>query len=316
MREEQKKSTPKKSVIMRIITLLVPVVVVMVLLSQTAFAQNTYVITDGERVVIHTSSATDPATILDEAGLSLGEDDTYTTSPGFGVSEITVQRSTGGEETPEADDLRLRAQGVVQTSQTYTVRIPFETSYCKDETLPAGVEKVLTEGQEGQMQCTADVVYENGVEISRVVRKETVLEQPVNKLVAVGIGPDADANLGETIIGDGYIILPTGEILTYSGTMQVLATAYSHTEPGCDWYTATMTRVRVGTVAVDPRVIPYGTRMFIVSNDGEYIYGVSTAEDCGGAIKNKRIDLYYPTMYEVNQFGARDATIYFLTADK
>ena len=77
-------------------------------------------------------------------------------------------------------------------------------------------------------------------------------------------------------------------------------------------YTATMTVVHIGTIAVDPRVIPYGTRMFIVSNDGEYIYGVSTAEDCGGAIKGKRIDLYYPTLWECNQFGVRDCTIYFL----
>jgi len=81
-------------------------------------------------------------------------------------------------------------------------------------------------------------------------------------------------------------------------------------------YTSTQTRVRVGTVAVDPRVIPYGTRMFIVTNDGEYIYGVCTAEDCGSWIKRKRVDLYYPTMREVNKFGVREATIYFLNADE
>lgn len=312
MQEQKTKSARRKSVIMRIITLLVPVVVVLVLLSQTAFAQNTYVITDGERVVIHTSSATDPATILDEAGLSLGEDDTYTTSAGIGVSEITVQRS----DSEDTDDLRLASKGIVRSKQTYTVDIPYETNYCNDPTLPAGTEKVLTEGSNGQMRCVANVSYENGTEVARTVLKETVIQQPVNALVAVGTGPDADADAGKPIIGDGYIVLPTGETLTYSGTMQVCATAYSHTEPGCDMYTATLTRVRVGTVAVDPRVIPYGTRMFIVTNDGEYVYGVSTAEDCGGWIKNKRIDLYYPTMPEVDQFGVRDATIYFLTPDK
>ena len=313
MQEQKKETARRKSVIMRIAAVLVPVFVVLVLLSQTAFAQNTYVITDGERVVIHTSSATDPATILNEAGLSLGEDDTYTTSPGFGVSEIAVQRSTAAEET--TDDLRLGSVGIVHNTQTYTVNIPFETVYFNDETLPAGSEKVMTAGREGQMQCTADVTYENGEEIARTVISKTVLEQPVNELVARGVGPEAESELGKTIIGDGYIILPTGETLTYSGTMQVVATAYSHTESGCDMYTSTQTRVRVGTVAVDPRVIPYGTRMFIVTNDGEYIYGVSTAEDCGGWIKNKRVDLYYPTMREVNKFGVREATIYLLNGD-
>ena len=314
MQEQKKKTASKKSVIMRIITLLVPVVVVMVLLSQTAFAQNTYVITDGERVVIHTSSATDPATILNEAGLSLGEDDTYTTSPGFGVSEITVQRSAG-EETEQADELRKDQTGTVKSTEVYTVSIPYETVYCKDESIPEGTEKVITQGKEGQMQCTADVTYVNGTEVNRTVKMQTVTQQPVNQLVAVGTGYAVQTNTKKPEIGDGYIILPTGETLTYSGTMQVEATAYTHTEPGCDWYTATMTKVRVGTVAVDPAVIPYGTRMFIVSNDGEYVYGVSTAEDCGGLIIDKRIDLYYPTLRECNIFGRRDCTIYFLTAD-
>jgi len=314
MQEQKKETARRKSVVMRIVTLLVPVVAVLVLLSQTAFAQNTYVITDGERVVIHTSSATDPATILTEAGLSLGEDDTYTTSPGFGVSEIAVQRSPAAEET--ADDLRLGSVGVVHSTQTYTVSIPYETVYFNDENLPAGAEKVITSGREGQMQHTADVTYENGVETARTVISKTVLEQPVNEVIAHGVGLEAESELGKTVIGDGYIILPSGETLTYNDTMQVVATAYNHTESGCDMYTSTQTRVRVGTVAVDPRVIPYGTRMFIVTNDGEYIYGVCTAEDCGSWIKRKRVDLYYPTMREVNKFGVREATIYFLNADE
>jgi 3D (Asp-Asp-Asp) domain-containing protein len=313
MQEQKKETARRKSVIMRIVTLLVPVVVVLVLLSQTAFAQNTYVITDGERVVIHTSSATDPATILNEAGLSLGEDDTYTTSPGFGVSEIAVMRSAAAEEV--TDDLRLSSTGVVHSTQTYTVSMPFETVYYNDETLPLGTEKVITAGREGQMQCTADVTYENGVETARTVTSKIILEQPVDQLVARGLFVEDETQQGKPIIGDGYIILPTGETLTYNDTMQVVATAYSHTESGCDFYTSTQARVRVGTVAVDPRVIPYGTRMFIVTNDGAYVYGISTAEDCGGWIKNKRVDLYYPTMREVNLFGVRDATIYFLNAE-
>ena len=66
------------------------------------------------------------------------------------------------------------------------------------------------------------------------------------------------------------------------------------------------------TVAVDPTRIPYGTRMFIVSDDGQYVYGIATAEDCGGGIKGDRIDLYYPTYEECMTFGRRSCTIYFL----
>ena len=76
--------------------------------------------------------------------------------------------------------------------------------------------------------------------------------------------------------------------------------------------TATGTTVHWGTVAVDPRQIPYGTKMFIVSNDGKYVYGVSAAEDCGGSIKGNRIDLYMPTTKQCFAFGTRNCTIYFL----
>ena len=309
MQEQQMKSKRRKNGLMRIATMMVPVILLLVLLSQTAFAQNTYVITDGERVVIHTSSATDPATVLNEAGLSLGEDDTYTTSPGLGISEITVQRSTDSA----GDNLHITGAGIFQSQQTYTVDIPHKTNYINDASLPIGVERVLTEGQDGQMECLANVSYQNGYEIGRTVLKQTVTHQPVNGLIAVGTGPDAQAQAGQAFIGDGYIILPTGETLTYSSTMEVLATAYTHMDEGCDLITATGTTVHIGTVAVDPRLIPYGTRMFIVSNDGEYVYGISTAEDCGGAIIDKRIDLYYPTLKQAYAFGRRDCTIYFLT---
>jgi 3D (Asp-Asp-Asp) domain-containing protein len=140
-----------------------------------------------------------------------------------------------------------------------------------------------------------------------------VITQPVNEIIAIGTGSaEAEATSGGLIIGDGFIITEDGEVLTYTHTQQARATAYTHTDAGCDFWTATNTHVRIGTVAVDPRYIPYGTRMFIVSNDGAYIYGIATAEDCGGAIKQDRIDLYFPTTAECFQFGRRDCTIYFL----
>ena len=141
----------------------------------------------------------------------------------------------------------------------------------------------------------------------------TIFFAIVIAMVAVGSGKALDTDpAGQPIIGEETITLPTGEVLTFTHTMQARATAYYHGDPGCDMITATGTTVRIGTVAVDPRIIPYGSRMFIVSNDGVYIYGVAVAEDCGGAIKGDRIDLYMPTYEECVQFGRRTCTIYFL----
>ena len=162
------------------------------------------------------------------------------------------------------------------------------------------------------MLCTADVVYRDGVEISRTVLQETVVQQPVDQVIAVGTGSTEETVAQGLVIGKGTITLPTGEVLAYSDSMQVKATAYTHTDAGCDFITATGTTARIGTIAVDPTVIPYGTRMLTLSNDGKYVYGIATAEDCGGSIKGDRVDLYYPTHDECIQFGIRSCTVYFL----
>ena len=162
------------------------------------------------------------------------------------------------------------------------------------------------------MLCTARVTYINGKEASRTVLSEVVTTPAVDTVMAIGTAEEMAAGGDVPVIGDGYILLPTGEMLTFTDTAQVRATAYTHTDAGCDLITATGSTVHIGTVAVDPRYIPYGTRMFIVANDGSYVYGISEAEDCGGAIKGGRVDLYFPTYEQCMQFGWRNCTIYFL----
>ena len=319
-------------------------------LSQTARAENTFVITDGDAVKVHTTTATDPEQVLAEAGFSLSDADYYTTAEGDGVSEITVQRLQNitvynGSETLTAtsygeplgellarlgitvdenvivsvpvdtvtyNGMQVRINSLGESTERYTVEVPFETVYCDDPTLALGEEKVLVAGVPGQAIRTSAVTYMNGVEDSRTTLEETVTLEPVDQVVAVGTGEQVGQVNDKPIIGDGFIVLPSGEVLTYTRADQFLATAYTHHDSGCDEYTANGAKVKWGVVAVDPKVIPYGTRMFIVSNDGAYVYGLSTAEDCGGAIQNKRLDLYMPTLEEAFAFGARNCTVYFL----
>ncbi len=339
---------PKRSLFARVTILVLLVACVSSVLAPTVFAQTTYVITDGDQVKVYTTFATNPAAVLNQAGVELAEEDTYTTQPGDGVSEITVQRmqqitiyncgeattvTSYGEtlqglldrlgipshgnyvvslplNTDTFDGMEVTVDCILQREQTYTVDMPHETVMCYDPNLPEGQQQVLVEGSNGQMMTKANVVYSNGQETSRTVLEETVIQQPVKKIVAVGTGDGTKTQA--PAIGDGVIVTAEGEILTYSRSEQFRATAYTHTDEGCNMTTATGTTVRVGTVAVDPTVIPYGTRMFIVSNDGTYIYGIGTAEDCGGAIKGDRLDLYFETNAECRAFGWRGCTVYFL----
>ena len=73
--------------------------------------------------------------------------------------------------------------------------------------------------------------------------------------------------------------------------------------------TATGTVAKVGTVAVDPKVIPLKSKLYIKSMDGSVSYGYATAEDTGSAIKGNKIDLFYNTKWEANQFGRRKVQV-------
>ena len=395
MRRIKRFSSKKNEFLFRAAAILLPLISIVLLLSQTAFAQNTYVITDGERILIHTTSASDPAEVLDEAGLTLGADDTYTTQGGGGVSEITVRRNLSvyidncgkimtmdvsagtvkellehlsialDQNTTVSvsldamvyDGMEIIVTRTVHTTEVYTKAIPYETTYYEDDTLPLGTQVVVNEGRNGEMICTADVTYRNGVQVSRNVIKQILSRQTTPRIVLIGTAdpvsdidfsqfvsseedyeeyipedeyvpeneytpedepdteepaPEESEDTGSPIIGANTITTPSGEVLTYVNTMIVEATAYTKTDAGCDDWTATGTIARYGAIAVDPSVIPYGTRMYIVSTDGQVIYGYATAEDCGGAINGTRVDLYYDTYEECIQFGRRDCIIYFL----
>ena len=220
-------------------------------------------------------------------------------------------------ETLAYDGLNLAITSIVVEEQVYNDVVAFETTYVDDDNMKKGAEKVKTEGVNGEKVVTAAVTFVNGVETNREVLNEEVTVEPVKQVIAKGTGKNLKVYSGgykggEVTIGNGTITLSNGKVLTYSGTRTVTATAYTSTDPGCGTKTSTGTTVRWGTVAVDPRYIPYGTKMFIVSNDGYMVYGEAVAEDCGGAIKQNKIDLYMPSYSQCINFGRRTCTVYFL----
>ena len=336
-----------KRMMLHIFLIFLCILFILFMLAPTALAK-TYVITDGDRTITYTTFATDPADVLAEAGVGLSEYDTYTTAGG---DTITIRRAlevhlsyrgetslvtSGGEtvgqllarlgldvsqhdtlshslDTPVSDGMVLTINSTITRQETYTTMIPHDISYCSDESLPLGTEEVLISGRDGELLCTAEVTYINGEEVHRSILSERQTIAPITQVIARGTGYNAAADIQDMpVIEDGYIIMPSGEILTYYKTDNVTATGYTHTDAGCDMITSTGTTVHYGTAAVDPRFIPYGTRMLIVSHDGERYYGIATAEDCGGAIKRDKMDLYFPTHQECIEFGRRRCTIYFL----
>ena len=93
----------------------------------------------------------------------------------------------------------------------------------------------------------------------------------------------------------------------YSYCIQMVATAYSAPKSAG---TASGLRVAVGRIAVDPRVIPLGTKLYIESLDGSKDYGYAVAADTGSAIKNNKVDLFFDTNREACNWGQRSVKVY------
>ena len=353
------------------------------LLSQTVFAQTSYIITDGDRVTVHRSYSSDPYEVLTEAGIELEEEDTYETGYADGMNQITVRRmqmvtvinrgaqsviGTYGETTgsllarmgitPGTGDT-LSCSSETQTYDGMTIElvhtetrieeedttVPYPVNYYEDPDLEPDAEIVLVAGQNGLTHVKSEVTYRNGKEVSRVIVQETVQTKPVTQLVIRGVdrtimeqpadpepaeqaAPAASSGTasgssssGSSSSGgsrydgsaetDGNVIMTSsGESYTYVDVMTCSATAYT-----CEGYvghTYSGTLARVGAIAVDPTVIPLGTKMYVVSNDGQYVYGYCVAEVIGGGIKGNKIDLYFDTYAECWDFGVRMCTVYIL----
>jgi len=186
-----------------------------------------------------------------------------------------------------------------------TKSIDFATEFKNTSELDKGVKKVIQTGKPGQKVITSSVIYENGKEVSRKLVSEKLKSQPVKQIVALG-----------TV---GVYTPSRGGDIRYTKKLRVMATAYNADfdstgkSPGDDGYGLTSTGVKAkrnpdgySTIAVDPRIIPLGSKLWV---DG---YGYAIAEDIGGAIKGSHIDLFFSSSNEMWDWGSRTVNIYVL----
>lgn len=231
---------------------------------------------------------------------------------------------------------------VAQTvfEEEYELRnIPFTYNIKKTNALYEGSSVISKKGQKGVEKITYSVKYVNGKQVDKTVVKTEVQKEAVNGIKLVGtkkkivLRPSArrieeiaashrdgpkkgvkthlDVNCISTLQPATPIQLDKNGVpvnAKYSKVVQ--ATAYHESHGG----TATGVRARPGYIAVNPDIIPYGTKMYIVSTDGKYTYGYSVAADTGGFIKSRptNVDLNFASEAACSAFGRRNVIIYFL----
>ena len=199
--------------------------------------------------------------------------------------------------------------------ETATEAAPHTTLTSTSYRIPKGETKVVQQGIDGTRDIVYEVVYADGQFVSRQAVEEKN-DTSVAEITYTGTLVDK-AQSGDTVKsvvtesnGSGYLLMKSGDSVHFSGSMKVTCTAYTAGYGGVGTRTATGTTVHVGTVAVDKKVIPLGTEMFIVGSSG-YTYGNAVAEDTG--VRGAAIDLYMNSYQECKQFGRqKNSTVYFL----
>ena len=186
------------------------------------------------------------------------------------------------------------------------VEAPFKTIKKKNKELTHKQSRILVQGVNGKNKVKCKEYYAGDKLIKEeVIHVETIVK-PIDQVFEEGTKDVFTNDRGD---------------FTARKAIKMVATAYeagprsTGKRPGDKGYgiTASGARAKRGTVAVDPRVIPLGTKLYVKSlTPGVPDYGFAIAQDTGGAIKGNKIDLFMDTVWECLQFGRRPVMVYIL----
>lgn len=213
--------------------------------------------------------------------------------------------------------MEIAVYRVEYKERTEEEAIPYETEYTYSDSLYRNRTRTLESGKEGAKAVIYEDCYVNGEFLNSEKKSEKVLEEPKKELVQVGtkvnvvttglpVGTPISEMAEPAYLKIGANGLPTN----YKSVINAKATAYCI--PG--GITSTGKRAQTGYIAVDPKEIPYGTEMYIVSADGRYVYGYCIAADTGSYIYDVdwTVDLYMNSEAQCRKWGRRDIIIYVL----
>lgn len=208
------------------------------------------------------------AEALTKIGITLGEHD-----------KVSLPLDQNLKENDQIQVVR-----VTDKVETESTEIPYQV-VAQPADFPVGFpDRLVNNGANGLNQQIVRITYEDGKEVTRDVLEQKVLRSPVNQVISRG---------AQTSISRG------GRTINFSKAIVVRASAYSSGST-----TATGSSVHYGVVAVDPRVIPLGSSLYVEG------YGDGVALDTGGAIKGNRLDLYMNSVEAANSWGVRAVVVY------
>lgn len=196
------------------------------------------------------------------------------------------------------DDMKITLKKVTYVDEKSTKKISYKTVEKDSDDIMTGESEVSQKGVDGEKEVTKRCKYIDGKYDSTKVIDEKVTKEPVDKIVLNGTKRGTTTDTSGAPVSYSYMVSGSG-------------TAYT-AAPGA--LTATGVPVYEGGVAVNPAIIPYGSKLYIEAADGSHAYGYATAVDTGGALMDGSaiVDLFYFSYDDCVSFGRRDVNVYVL----
>lgn len=214
------------------------------------------------------------------------------------------------------EDTYIDYVNVDYVTGSYKQAIPHTVQTVYSNALDEGVKKTTAAGKDGVEQVNFTQKIVNGKLVETKVDSRVTLLAAQNTVQTVGTRKPAVTT--SAAVSTISVLNPSSPIalddkgnpVNYKKHVTVQATAYTYTGHNC----STGVAPKPGYIAVNPKVIPYGTKMYIKSSDGRYTYGYAVAADTGGFIYSRptNVDLFFPTVASMNAFGRRNVEIYIL----
>lgn len=231
---------------------------------------------------------------IEKAGITLGENDIVSVGLGEDVYSGII----------------INVSRVKYADRTTRIDIRYETEYVDDSNLKIGTQEVIIPGEKGGKTLKYKDVYIDGEYIRSELISEKIEKEPVNEVIGVGTSLQVPyAKLDNDELDKVKLVngIPENYVKVVSGK----ATAYSAHDGSL---TASGRYAVVGTVAVNPKVIPYGSELYIVAQNGKRVYGYAVAADTGIGLLDGRVtvDVFMGSYKDSCNWGAVYVDVYVL----
>lgn len=211
---------------------------------------------------------------------------------------------------PVSDGMQIVVNRVTYKTVTQSTPVSYQVVTHPTTLLCKGSQQVQVPGREGQVDIQVRQKYIDGVLANQEELSRSVVSNPVNCELIVGTAASTPVSKLEP--PSSFALNGSGLPSQYARIIKGVATGYS---PADGTGTATGRRAKVGYVAVNPKKIPYGSRLYIMSDDGSFVYGYAIAADTGGFASNGSgvdVDLFFPSGSDSSRFGRRSVEIFVL----